>query len=681
MLKTRGIAMTDGLNRKNHFFELNGILNAYEQSWRIGTPTNLNHDSTKLVGWTYPTGIYLEPGKAYLTNKAEISETKEEHDFLVKKNMTYLYGKYYEERKELYNKLREQLGTSLSQNGRPALIKCVAYEDENIVLKVFPEIKDCLHDGLIDINLLEPVSAGVYKKGNYLLFAHRFFRRNCSLLNSLNDSFLERLQSLRDSNLSVKIAIDLDLVGLSGTETTELEYQYWWGPKFDEDLSKIPVGVTHHKNEHYDNVFSNLCFTEFGWYIQDNRQTFECEEVNDRPNIWNEEDFYGCRFVHSMLNPTNNLPNHLDGAIRAYTDEKMLVRLESSIDKSERDTWYTKLWRIDNDMPVSLWKELICHYYRDNRLVGEYFGGQDEKFDKIILEDNAKDNIAPLDKYVPTNMNRKEGIRAYFSYHPSFDVNKDYDVVVNSHEYMFLNDSSEKIIESDTLTVLKLLKRSNLKVRIPYTSRIAYEDTIFNFPIFRCKSIKIAEKFQEAIKALCYAWKENGDDRLISYSLEFNHENEAVFLSFAGHVDDFINIFNEVGTSLPESEQLHPWLNSLYDIINKYPIANACPKVSDILTDTGILRFKRTFVPAEYLKNLKMQGNALITSFIEEKEIVNEIIANNIGIAPVYKVKQSKCDKCKNDYISCNCVKFIDDITETMKDIEFRGATWTNRHA
>ena len=112
MLKTRGIAMTDGLNRKNHFFELNGILNAYEQSWRIGTPTNLNHDSTKLVGWTYPTGIYLEPGKAYLTNKAEISETKEEHDFLIKKNMTYLYGKYYEERKELYNKLKEQLGVS-----------------------------------------------------------------------------------------------------------------------------------------------------------------------------------------------------------------------------------------------------------------------------------------------------------------------------------------------------------------------------------------------------------------------------------------------------------------------------------------------------------------------------------------------------------------------------------------
>lgn len=53
MLITRGIAMSDGVNRKNHYIGLSAILNAYEQSWRYGVPSNLNHDSTKFIGWTF----------------------------------------------------------------------------------------------------------------------------------------------------------------------------------------------------------------------------------------------------------------------------------------------------------------------------------------------------------------------------------------------------------------------------------------------------------------------------------------------------------------------------------------------------------------------------------------------------------------------------------------------------
>lgn len=71
---------------------------------------------------------------------------------------------------------------------------------------------------------------------------------------------MQRLQNLHNSELQVQIALDIDLIGLFGTEQAELEYQYWWGPKFNEDLSSIPYGVTKHNNEHYDNVFTNLCF-------------------------------------------------------------------------------------------------------------------------------------------------------------------------------------------------------------------------------------------------------------------------------------------------------------------------------------------------------------------------------------------------------------------------------------
>ncbi|MGI6658998.1 MAG: hypothetical protein ACOX4N_06305 [Dethiobacteraceae bacterium] len=101
--------------------------------------------------------------------------------------------------------MKALLGDKLTDKSRPALISCVAYEDENILFKVFPEIKEEMNKGLIDLNLMTPVYPGIFKKDKYLIFAHRYFRRNCSMLNSLNQEFLQRLQCLQDSGLKYKL--------------------------------------------------------------------------------------------------------------------------------------------------------------------------------------------------------------------------------------------------------------------------------------------------------------------------------------------------------------------------------------------------------------------------------------------------------------------------------------------
>lgn len=674
--------MSDGLNRRNHYFPLSSIINAYDDAWKYGTPSNLNHDSTKFIGWNYITGIYMEPGKAYVTNEMRIPETDEEYNALMKENINYLYKKYYIDRKKKYDELKVMLGDKLTDKSRPALISCVAYEDENILFRVFPEFKDDMHKGLVDLNSLTPVYPGIYKKDKYLIFAHRFFRRNCSMLNSLNDEFLQRLQDLQNSELEVQIALDINMIGLQGTENAELEYQYWWGPKFNEDLSTIPKGVTKHNNEHYDSVFTNLCFTEFGWYVQDDRQTFECEEVSDQPNVKNgDSEYYGCRFVHSMLDPLTNLPNHLDGAIRAYTDEQILQRLNISIDKSERDTWYTKLWRIDNEMQVSLWKELITHYYRDNMLVGEYFSGSDEKFAKIVLEDKAEDEVTPLQKYIPVDMNINDGIRVYFYYMPHIDINQEYDVVLNSDEFLICDKRKTRVMESETITILKLLKRYGLNLRIPVTARIGHEDMVFNFPTFICKDADKAKIVQQAIANLCKAWRDNNDNRLISYSIAANYENEAVYMSFAGHVADFTDIYTRMGINFPKKDCVNKWIETLYNENNKFPIAMQHPKITDIMTKSGRLRFRRALVPQKYLQDIKMEDKHLTVSFVEKKEIVEELMNNKVGIAPIYHFKTTQCMKCHRDYITCDCVKFIDDVSEKIQKYEFLGATWTNKHA
>lgn len=58
---------------------------------------------------------------------------------------------------------------------------------------------------------------------------------------------MSRIEQVDRTTSSVKVAIDLDCIGLAGTEHEELEYQYWWGPKFNDDLNSIPLGVTVHE--------------------------------------------------------------------------------------------------------------------------------------------------------------------------------------------------------------------------------------------------------------------------------------------------------------------------------------------------------------------------------------------------------------------------------------------------
>ena len=80
----QGVAMTDGLNRKKHFIPLSTILKAYRDTWDRMIPMNIGHDRTKPIGYTRLTGVYMEPGKAYVTNEGAIMETSEEHEMLRK---------------------------------------------------------------------------------------------------------------------------------------------------------------------------------------------------------------------------------------------------------------------------------------------------------------------------------------------------------------------------------------------------------------------------------------------------------------------------------------------------------------------------------------------------------------------------------------------------------------------
>ena len=432
MLEFSGVGLTDEINLYGEKFSIEGMYSSYEDIWEEGVPSFLNHDHRKHLGWAKLSGLYLEPHKAYLMNSIMIGESEAECSKLQKMSYQQLYDKRVVSQQSKYDELKRKLGGLLSTESKPCWVNAVSYYDVGIVQRVIPKITDCLTKGLMPLSKLNYIQPGVYERDGWLLFAHQYFRRGLSYLNTLNEPFLELLQKCEEQ-INPRIAIDLNCIGLLGTQSRELEYSYWWGPKFNGRFIKNPDGVTVYKNEHYDGLLSDILQTEFGWYLQDDIQTFECEEVTDIANIeisGNEK--YGCRFIHSMINADTGLPTHLDGAIRAYTADEMISRLDLDIKHSGRHTEYTKLWRIDGDIEIGLWKLLIANYYRDNMQVGEYFGGADSKLD---LRHTRCDNMlsVPLEfslkSFIPANMNAGDGLRISVKCAPVENIPDNLDII------------------------------------------------------------------------------------------------------------------------------------------------------------------------------------------------------------------------------------------------------------
>ena len=46
----KGVAITDGKNRKNHIVPLSTLIKAYHESWNKPIPAYLSHDRTKPIG-------------------------------------------------------------------------------------------------------------------------------------------------------------------------------------------------------------------------------------------------------------------------------------------------------------------------------------------------------------------------------------------------------------------------------------------------------------------------------------------------------------------------------------------------------------------------------------------------------------------------------------------------------
>lgn len=637
-------------------FTVEALVSGLDQCWNTGLPYFVGHDHHRLIGWVIPLSVHLQPQLVRLTARIQMPETAEEENAVKRAFIASTSRQIAKTLEPARSELQTKLQGFLSGEVEEAAPGCAAFVQDGLARKIFADVfEKADKDGLVSIRTLKPISAGVFEIDGLLLFAHPFLRRSLSRFNTLNEPFLSRLQGLvRQDNLDVRVALDPDMVGLAKTHHEQREAQYWFGPRFTDDISTIPLGVTRHAASDEDRFFATVSRTEFWWYEQGGARTFECEELQDIPSYGVGGGKFGCRFIHSITSSDQKAFQHADGAIRAYDEAAMIRRLDVDLKAAGRQTEYTKLWRVDGTIPVATWKGLVSDYYRDNTLIGEYLGGKDKTLDEHREAAKQEPSPASISDYVPSQMTAEDGVNLSVSYHPKFPESKSGRLVM-SFDTLSNDSARHHYIESDTLEVVKLLKRAGHGVEMEDgLVRVLFEDRVLNLPLFAhtgCDSVKAANETLSAVASLFCRMFELNVEKLVSVSIGVNYEEHAVFYSFAGRVGKLAEWLSEPEALLPKSIADVPhWCGRVSaGISQRVQTQGVRDNLWQTLKATGILKFDRKILHPSKIETQLEENGARIRAEIP-KEDLHIFQTQKLALGRVAVIQKSKCDQCGESY-------------------------------
>jgi hypothetical protein len=691
LIEQLGIFLSDSINLYGSRFTVGAIVDLLEKNRLVGNPSILGHDMQRPIGWSYPLAVHIEPGLTRLLGVSQTIETDEEAKNLHRHLNQFIYQKAVTDHRDEIEQLKIIIAEHLKGNEKiHAYREAVTFVEPDLARRVFPYVFSKIDkDGLVPLNILSSVGPGVFRIKDLILFAHPFFRRSCSRLNTLNTAFLRYFQLMAEQNFSARIALDTDSVGLASTyhETEELEY--WWGPKFSDDLLSIPAGVTHHENSEPARSIHGIKSSEFSWQPRDGQHIFEAEELLDVSALAVPSDNFNCRYVHAIVQEDTGHIEHLDGAIRGYSKQQMLDRLVKDIAHSGRHTRYSKLWRIDGAIPVSQWKRLLSDYFRDNHLIGEYLGASTRELEYFhaVIPPEPETKVS-LEKYVPYSMQKGDGIRASLSYHPL--ENKPNTRSVVCLDTLTLNDKDFRVVDADIVELRKALLRLGASLSIqPNVRFLKYKDIYSNLPLIVHAEDSLPEDLNvtlDAIRMLVTAWKKKKVDRVICFAIGFPVEDKEVRVSILGHIADVDEWLSSPLSNPPLSlDAIRQWAETLAEtFIKQYPEAHNRPPILNTLMPSGVFLIQRKIIDEmKYQVSYSEEREAFYYQFIptdEQGELIAALNNSIISPAPAIFITQSKCSKCGSQYEDCRCSTLLDDnVTRHISKAEIAFLFWTDR--
>lgn len=682
-----GIFNGSGLNRCNIYTPISVLESVLNQCGDLGLPSAIGHDIHRIYGWSKPLSLLTADNRILLSGIISIPENDADRNTVIEAFRKFESQQYIEDFQPTELEFRKILDSALTEDGKALISSCNCFYDIDIVNRIFPQVfKEADEDGLVSLKTLKSdfkyVGQGAYRQGELVIFAHPYFRRSLSRHNSHNGEFLDLLNSLTLTD-DIRIAIDKDLIGYSKTLKTAIELEYWWGPKFSNTLGEITNGVTRHNANEAQRLYHGISATEFWWHEQNALKTLECEELCDLPTVGINVNMFGCRYVHTILSEDRAQPNHCDGAIRAYDEAKMIARLDSDILKFGRNSQYTKLWRIDGNIPVDVWKNLLNHYFRDNHLIGEYFGGKDSNgFTPTAKENESEDSeVKSILRFVPFNIKASEPtvISVTFIFG---EYDSDITEIWPTHKM-----GSNSYIESDFIEILKLFKRNSRRYIVKDTPKyITFDDMVHNYPLIvftGANKHAAANKTNQYLLQLTSEWVKRKDDRLLSYNIGLNYKDKIVCFSIAGHVNALHKWLSSTNSDYPDCEQhLSDWLEKQQDFIKTSfakPIVN---EPVDLLHESGLLHFDRRFIAPSIIEfkfnNKSHVLEAIIKAEKDNEKLADMLTTGKIQVCGAFIDGNSKCSKCGGSYINCNCSKYLDaGVTQIMQDCPPVGSFFT----
>jgi len=155
-----------------------------------------------------------------------------------------------------------------------------------------------------------------------------------------------------------------------------VEFDTWYGPGFDRSKLDDPneVGLTVLKRTPTlvaKIFFDNVERTEFFWSYRDGIKTFEVEGVSDESGLF--DTYYLNKYVHSERDVRTSILRHCDGAVKVYLKDDYNQRLNTPIPREPRSFKRIKLFRIDGEIDVDKWLELLSQFFTGNEMIIEYF--------------------------------------------------------------------------------------------------------------------------------------------------------------------------------------------------------------------------------------------------------------------------------------------------------------------
>ena len=249
--------------------------------------------------------------------------------------------------------------------------------NQSEVLKVYPELRERFdRDGLLGLDDSFVLMDGGIQYRDHILHYHQFLRRGFT--SNPNFDFLGRFALYRrKSTNEFRIAIDHRRIMSIEHFQQIMELDTWYGPHFNrdhlDDLNKVGLTIIQRERPSVFDLSSKIDRTEFFWTAD--RKTrikgFEVEEIcSDDTSI---ETYFLNRYVHCERDTANATLRHFDGAVKVYTNADYPRRTKSQMPKEAKATKKIKLFRIDGNVDVDEWIELIAMFFKGNEMVLEYF--------------------------------------------------------------------------------------------------------------------------------------------------------------------------------------------------------------------------------------------------------------------------------------------------------------------